>query len=293
MTVNAVMNGRDKVKVAVVQAAPVFLNKDECISKARKLIESAGQNNAELISFSEVWLSGYPYWGEGWESDLNKWIQTRIMFQDNAIVIPSEDTDKLCDAARHAHANVVIGCNEMDPRPQSRTIYNTLLFIDRDGNIMGRHRKVMPTYVERAFWGNRNSNDLAVFDTDVGRVGGLICGEHLMTLIRAALIQQGEEFHVAVFPGTFKLHTGPRLEEPDMEGNFWGHSAVREHALEAGAFVLNGCGFITDNDIPKGLSSEKQHEFRLRDRRELDNCSVGNTASTRSLQQGKDSVCGL
>jgi nitrilase len=257
MAAKQVMNGRDKVRVAVVQAVPVFLEKEKCIAKATRLIETAGQNGAELISFSEVWLSGYPYWGEGWESNLNKWIQTRIMFQDNALVIPSEDTDILCEAAAKAHANVVIGCNEMDPRPQSRTIYNTLLFIDRDGSIMGRHRKLMPTYVERAFWGNGTSDDLVVFETDVGRVGGLICGEHLMTLVRAAMIQKGEEFHVAVFPGTFKLHTGPMLEEPDTEGNFWGHSAVRQHALEAGAFVLNACGYITDKEIPK--------DFPLRD----------------------------
>jgi predicted amidohydrolase len=90
-----------------------------------------------------------------------------------------------------------------------------------------------------------------VFETDIGRLGGLICGEHLMTLVRAAMIGLGEEIHVAVFPGAFALHTGPELEEWDSDhSSFWGHASVRAHALEAGAFVLSACGQIDDADIP-------------------------------------------
>jgi nitrilase len=201
--------------------------------------------------FPEVWLSGYPYWTEGWDSPLQQWAGGRIRFRDAAIVAPSEDTERLGAAARKAGAYVVMGCNEMDSRPEVSTIYNALLFFDRDGRLMGRHRKTMPTFTERMFWGQGDASDLRVFDTDIGRLGGLICGEHLMTLVRAAMIGLGEEIHVAVFPGAFALHTGPRLEEWDAGHQaFWGHASVRAHALEAGAFVLSACGQITEADIP-------------------------------------------
>src|SRR5690606_10022930 len=96
-----------------------------------------------------------------------------------------------------------------------------------------------------------DGRDLVVFDTDLGRIGGLICGENLMTQARAAMIAQGEHIHVAVFPGSFQLHTGPRLQEPDSTGSFWGHFTTRSHAMEAGAFVLCACGYIDPGDIPE------------------------------------------
>jgi nitrilase len=178
----------------------------------------------------------------------------RIQFYDNALIIPSEDTERLCAAAAKANAYVVLGCNEMDPRSGVHTIYNSLLFIDHSGRILGRRRKVMPTFVERAVWGCGDGSDLVTFETDIGRIGGLICGEHLMTLVRARMISQGEDFHIAVFPGAFALHAGPKLEEADTEGQFfWGHSLVRAHALEAGAFVLSACGYMNSDAIPPGF----------------------------------------
>jgi nitrilase len=139
----------------------------------------------------------------------------------------------------------------MDSRPGVHTIYNTLLFIERTGKILGRHRKTVPTFVERAIWGPGDGTDLITYETDIGRIGGLICGEHLMPLIRARMIEQGEDFHISVFPGAFSLHTGPKLEEPDLEGRFfWGHTLTRAHAMEAGAFVLSACGYMTSGDLP-------------------------------------------
>ena len=109
----------------------------------------------------------------------------------------------------------------------------------------------MPTFVERAVWGNGDGSDLVSYETDIGRIGGLICGEHLMPLIRARMIEQGEDFHIAAFPGAFALHSGPKLEEADSEGRyFWGHTLTRAHALEAGAFVLSAAGYMTRRDLP-------------------------------------------
>jgi nitrilase len=246
-----VLGGRDAVKVAIVQKAPRFLDKEASLARAETYIAEAAAGGAELIVFPEVWLAGYPYWTEGWDSPLQAWAGGRIAFRDAAVLAPSEDTERLGAAARQAGAYVVMGCNEIDPRPEVSTIYNSLLFFDRTGHLMGRHRKTMPTFTERLFWGQGDAADFQVFDTDIGRLGGLICGEHLMTLVRAAMIGLGEEIHVAVFPGAFALHTGPSLEEWDGEhASFWGHASVRAHALEAGAFVLSACGIIDESDIP-------------------------------------------
>ncbi len=249
-TKQPILGGKEKVKVAIAQISSEFLDKEASITRATETIREAGTNGAELVVFPEVWLSGYPYWTEGWDSNLPEWIDGRVRFHDAALLIPSDDTEQLCNAARDADVHLVMGCNEMDSRPGVQTIYNTLLFIDREGKILGRHRKLIPTFTERMFWGRGDGRDLAVFETDIGRIGGLICGEHLMTTTRAAMIAQGEHIHIAVFPGSFALHTGPQLEEPDKEGFFWGHFAVRSHAMEAGAFVVQACGYIDDNYIP-------------------------------------------
>jgi predicted amidohydrolase len=255
-----VLGGRDAVKVAIVQKAPRFLDKEASLTRAETYIAEAAAGGAELIVFPEVWLAGYPYWTEGWDSPLQAWAGGRIAFRDAAVLAPSEDTERLGAAARQAGAYVVMGCNEIDPRPEVSTIYNSLLFFDRTGHLMGRHRKTMPTFTERLFWGQGDAADFQVFDTDIGRLGGLICGEHLMTLVRAAMIGLGEEIHVAVFPGAFALHTGPSLEEWDGEhASFWGHSSVRAHALEAGAFVLSACGIIDESDVP----DEFPHKGRM------------------------------
>jgi nitrilase len=246
----AVLGGRDSVKVAIAQVAPVFMDRAKSVDKACEVIKEAAAKGAELIVFPEVWLAGYPYWTEGWDSPVGNWVEGRVRFRDAAVLAPSEDTERLGRAARAANAYVVMGCNELDPRPEVSTIYNTLLYFGRDGSLLGHHRKLMPTFAERMFWGMGDASDLIVLDTDIGRIGGLICGEHVMTLVRAAMIAQGEDFHIAVFPGSFAIHSGPQLEEPDKEGNFWGHAAVRHHAFESGAFVLSACGYIDDAAIP-------------------------------------------
>jgi nitrilase len=263
-----VLNGHPAVKVAIVQAAPVFFDREGTIDKAcAKIAEAAGQG-AQIIVFSEAWVSGYPYWGEGWESRVGDWMDVRGRFYDSTLLIDSDDTARLCAAAAKANAVVAIGCNEIDPRPAVHTIYNTLLFIDNHGQVLGRRRKLMPTFVERAVWGCGDGSDLQVYETDYGRIGGLICGENLMTLARAHMIAQGEDFHVAVFPGAFALHTGPKLEEFDATAeSFWGYSSCRAHAFEAGAFVLASCGYITEADIPS--------DFALRDTLNIDYAQGG------------------
>lgn len=244
-----VLGGHDKVKVAIAQKSPAFMNREACVTRACAIIEEAGRNGARLVVFPEVWVAGYPYWTEGWDSALAQWAAGRVIFFDNAFLVPSEDAERIGQAARRACVYVALGCNEMDPRPGFSTIYNSVVFFAPDGSVLGRHRKLLPTFTERLFWGEGDASDLVVFDTDIGRIGALICGEHLMTLARAAMIAQGEDIHVALFPGSFELHTGPRLEEPEKAGCFWGHFSVRAHAFEAGAFVVSACTMQNEADV--------------------------------------------
>lgn len=255
-----ILGGREKVKAAVVQASPVFMDKERTVEKACALIREAGRNNAELVAFSEAFVPGYPaYYTVGYETPPHEWSDYMIALQENSLVIPSEDTRILGDAARDAGAYVVIGCNELDDRPGSQTVYNTLLFIDRNGEVLGRHRKTMPTYTERIYWGMGDASDLRVFDTDIGRIGGLICWENHMTLIRAAMIHRGEEFHIAVWPGNWKRGEDHLLDADTSPGGALCNlqSLIKVHAFEAGAFVLSGCGYMDSDDFP-----EKWHYIR-------------------------------
>ncbi|WP_026732639.1 carbon-nitrogen hydrolase family protein [Fischerella sp. PCC 9605] len=252
-----IMGGRESVKVAIVQISQAYMDKEKSIERACAAIKEAGENGAELIVFPENWLAGYPYWTEGWNTERLKWIAGRVRFHDAAIMAPSEDTEKIGQAARTANAYVVMGCNEIDPRPEVDTIYSSLIYFSRDGSLMGRHRKLMPTGQEKTFWGMGDASDLVVFETDIGRIGGLICGEHAMTLVRAALIAQGEDFHVSVWHGSFALHKGLTLVEADTEGVFFGQALARAHSVESGAFTLLASSIFDDNDIPEDFPYKK------------------------------------
>lgn len=258
-----ILGGRESVKVAIVQLSQAYMNRQKSIERACAAIKEAGANGAELIVFPENWLAGYPYWSEGWNTERLKWVEGRVRFHDAAVIAPSEDTEQLGKAAREANAYVVMGANEMDERPEVDTIYSSLLFFSRDGSFMGRHRKLMPTFQEKSFWGMGDASDLAVFETDIGRIGGLICGEHAMTLVRAALIAQGQDFHVSVWHGSFALHRGPTLVENDIDGVFFGQSLSRAHAVESGAFVLCACTWFDPQDIPEDFPYKKgEPDFR-------------------------------
>lgn len=251
MAHSKVLGGRERITVAIVQTAPVFMDLEKSVTKACAKIAEAAKGGAELIVFSETWLTGYPYWDEGWNSASEPWSAVREKFYDNALLIPSEHTRRLCQAAAEAHAVVAIGCNELDEKPGVHTIYNTLLYIGSNGKILGKHRKLRPTYVEAAFWGSGQGDDLFTHPTDIGRIGGLICSEHTMTLVRARMIEQGEDFHISVYPGAFDLASGPKLEVMDDTGKFFpGYASARAHAIESGCYVLLALSTLSEDDVP-------------------------------------------
>lgn len=249
-----VLGGKDRVKVAVAQASPVFLDKDKTIEKACNLIEEAGNNGAELLAFPEAFIPGYPaYYTVGYETNPHEWTDYMIALQENALSIPSEDTDILCHAAKEADIHVVIGCSELDDRKGSSSLFNSLLFISREGKILGKHRKLMPTYTERLYWAQGDGSDLEVYETDIGRIGGLICWENHMILVRAQMVYSGQDFHIAVWPGNWKRGSEKLLDSDTspMGAACNLQSLIRVHAFESGSFVLSACGYLDSRDFPE------------------------------------------
>lgn len=248
-----VLGGREQVKVAVVQATSVFMNKKGCLEKACDKIIEAGKEGAELVVFPEAWIPTYPYWTMGWDTIAHGFHDIMADLQDNSVVVGSEDTDILGKAAREAGAYVVMGCNELDDRIGSRTLFNSLVYIDKDGSVLGRHRKLIPSFIERIWWGQGDARDLKVFDTDIGRIGGQICWENHMVNITAWFIAQGVDIHVAVWPGLWNcgasegesfIYAGHDINKCDLI------PATRERAFSGQCYVVSANNLLKMEDIP-------------------------------------------
>ena len=182
-------------KLAAIQAAPIYFDREASTEKACGLIQKAGAQGATIAAFSETWLPGYPFfvWGSPTDAMAAEYLA-------NALEIPSATTDQLCAAARQANVDVVIGVAERDAQTQG-TVYCTLLFIGNDGTILGRHRKLKPTDRERTVWGEGDGSSLTVYDRSYGRISGLNCWEHNMVLPGYTLMSQGTQIHIAAWPG--------------------------------------------------------------------------------------------
>jgi len=235
----------EKYVAAVVQAAPVFLSRERTVEKACRLISEAGRNGARLVVFPEAWIPTFPHWPRALpkgERDLSQdaWV---ALYQES-VEIPGHDTKVLGDAARAAGCHVVIGVNERS-RDAGATLYNTLLFLRDDGTVLGKRRKLLPTYEERCCWGAGDSADLRVWPTALGTLGGLICGEHNHPLLRHALALQGEQVHIAVWP------KGQHLDRTtDL--------LCRTHALESQLYVIAACGLLSPDEVPNGFQLKRR-----------------------------------
>ena len=224
-----------KLTVAVAQAAPVVLNRAATIDKACQWIAEAGRRGARLLAFPETWVPCYPLWCDAgsfgkWDHGPSKKLHARLVRE--SVEVPSADTEKLCRAARAAETGVVIGVNERDTH--SGSLYNTLLFISPEGELAGRHRKLVPTFGERLVWGYGDAAGLQAYNFDGAKVGGLICWEHWMPLARQVLHASAEQVHVAAWP---------HLRETYL-------IASRHYAFEGRAFVLAAASVLRKSDLP-------------------------------------------
>jgi len=181
-------------RVAAVQASPVFLDLAATVDKACALIVEAAGHGAKLVAFPEVFLAGYPYWN---------WLMTPIegsawfeRLWHASLEISGPEVERLRKVARENDCVVVIGANERDPK-RVGTLFNTNIIIGNDGTLLGRHRKLVPTWAEKLTWTGGDGSSLRVYDTPVGPLGTLACGENTNTLARFALLAEGELVHVA------------------------------------------------------------------------------------------------
>jgi nitrilase len=182
-----------KVMVAAVRAAPGFLDREAGRQKALGLIERAAAEGARLVVFPEAFLPAWPAWvDEVLPGEDEAW---HLRLLEQSVVVPGPVTERLAAAARDTGVHLVMGVDERDEH--GGTIYNSLLYFDADGRLLGKHRKLVPTHAERLVWGMGDGSDLRVHQTAVGRVGGLICWENYMPLARFALYAQGVDIWVA------------------------------------------------------------------------------------------------
>lgn len=213
---------------AVVQAAPEFLDREATVEKACHLIQQAVREGARLIVFPETWVPTYPFW------DMRRpdaWLE----LYRNAVEVPARATDRLAAAARKAGAYVAIGVNERDAQSKG-TLYNSLLYFSPDGALLGVHRKLMPSVTERLVWGMGDGSGLHVFDTPLGRLGGLICWEHEMALVKYAMYARGEQVHASVWPAW-------AFQRDHIQ------FGTRQYAYEGKCFVVVSCGLFNVDAI--------------------------------------------
>ncbi|CAN1498829.1 COG0388 Predicted amidohydrolase [Flavobacteriaceae bacterium] len=224
----------NKFKAATVQTSPVFLNAEKTIDKAITFIKEASENGAQLIAFPEVFVSGYPYWN---------WIMTPVQgskwyekLYKSAITADGSEVKRICDAAKEFNIHIVIGINERGP--SFGEIYNTNLIIDNLGNLIGKHRKLVPTWAEKLTWSSGDGSSLKVYKTEIGPIGTLACGENTNTLARFALLAQGELIHVANY---ISLPVAP----PDYDMAEAIKIRAAAHSFEGKLFTIVSCSTIS------------------------------------------------
>lgn len=229
------------IKLAAIQAAPVLFDKAASTEKACALIKKAGASGADFAAFGETWLPGYPFWIEGGVSDLT-W-EASAAYIENAIDLDGPESAALCEAAREAEIDVVIGVAERDKHSQG-SVYCTALTIGREGVVLNRHRKLKPTHAERIIWSDGDGAGLCTIARPYGRISALNCWEHQMLLPAYALAAQGAQFHAALWPGWEKT--------PGAGEYCWArqHLLSRAFASQTASYVICSAGVRRASDIP-------------------------------------------
>jgi aliphatic nitrilase len=235
-----------KFKAAAVQTSPVFLNVGKTVDKAISIIKEAASNGAQLVAFPEVFIAGYPYWN---------WIMTPVQgskwyeqLYRNSITANGSEVEKICKAAKENNIHIVIGINERGD--SYGEIYNTNLIIDNHGNLIGKHRKLVPTWAEKLTWTSGDGSSLKVYKTEIGPIGTLACGENTNTLARFTLLSQGELIHIANY---ISLPVAP----PDYDMAEAIKIRAAAHSFEGKLFTVVSCSTISKeimdtlrNDVP-------------------------------------------
>lgn len=230
------------IKVAAAQLSPFFLDKEKTVEKACEAILEAGENGAKLIVFPEAFISGYPDWT--WLVPNSKGAELNELYLkllENAVSVPDESTEKLCRSAKKAGVNVVMGLSERNSETSNASLFNSLVFIDNKGQLMGKHRKLIPTGGERLIWGRGDGTTLRSYDTSIGKIGGLICWENFMPLARNAIYESGTQI----------------LASPTWDKSPNWQQTMQHVAREGGLFVISCCMALKMDDIPDEYEFKK------------------------------------
>jgi len=229
--------------VASVQATPIFMDRAATTEKACGLIAEAASNGAKVVVFPEVFVPGYPDWVHVLPGGSPMHGRLYATLLDQSVTIPGPEVDRLCKAAKQARTYVVMGLNERNAEASGGSIYNTLLYIDDKGQVMGRHRKLVPTAAERLVWAAGDGSTLGAYATPYGKLGGLICWENYMPLARYAMYAWGTQIYVAA-----------TWDSSDT----W--LATVQHIAKEGRCVVIGCCMaMRRDDVPDALEFKAQY----------------------------------
>lgn len=230
------------VKVAAVQAASVFLDREGSTAKACRLIREAGANGARVIGFPEGFIPAHPVWYHHHAATSAVANKLAVELFKNSVEIPGPEIDALCAAARDANAYVVIGVCEKLPRTIG-TMFNTQVYIGPDGALLGKHQKIMPTVGERLVHMGGFGDTFGAFQTEFGPMSGLICGENSNPLAVFALTAEGTRIHVMSWPNHFPTSGDPLRNRVTID--------AQAFAQMSKAFVISACGTVDEDMIGK------------------------------------------
>jgi nitrilase len=201
------MTDSGSLRISLAQISPVWLQRAATLEKVEDYIQQAAEKGSQLVAFGEALVPGYPFWpeltnGAQFESSLQKDLFAH--YSSQAVAIEEGDLQTICAAAKRHSIAVYLGCIERPADRGGQSLYASLVYITPTGQIASVHRKLCPTYEERLVWSIGDGHGLQVHDLQGFRVGGLNCWENWMPLPRAALYAQGENVHVAVWPGNVR-----------------------------------------------------------------------------------------
>ncbi len=228
------------MKVAIAQIAPVFMNRDATVARVVESIESAAKQDCALVAFGESLIPAYPFWlgctgGAKFDDDGQK--HWHALYLDQAVCIEEGHLRPIMEAANRSKIAVVVGIAERPTDRSGHTIYCSRVFLSSRGEILSIHRKLMPTYEERLSWGIGDGAGLVTHRVGPFTVGALNCWENWMPLARTALYEQGENLHVAIWPGSVRLTS----------------DITRFIALESRSYVISASAMLTAKDLPDDL----------------------------------------
>ncbi|MER3457207.1 MAG: aliphatic nitrilase [candidate division GAL15 bacterium] len=244
-----------RVRVAAIQAAPVFLEREATVAKACRLIQEAGRAGAHIIAFPEGFVPGHPLWYHFHPATGGRSREYAARLFQNAVTVPGPAVEALAEAAKLVGAWVVVGVCEKEVQTTG-TLYNSLVFISPRGRVEHVHRKLTPTVGERMVHAPGYPVGLKVLDTECGRLSGLICGENSNPLAVFVLLSAHTMVHVAAWPNFPGQGMLPRAERALLAG--------RAFAFTAKAFVINACGTVDDRMREMLAYTEEDREFLAR-----------------------------